>query len=154
VARRVLSAAAVVIALAAGCSGERESLPEPVAMPIPALPEVTPIPPPDPVCIEQMGSRPTVRQPRKIVSASPEFPVRATPTTHFGSTTWYGVAEILPDGSVANVRVLRPFDVKPSWPEFEEAVPAAIRKWRYEPVCVDGHPVKVEVHVTVGIALR
>jgi outer membrane biosynthesis protein TonB len=146
-------AATVVITLAAGCSGERESLPEPVAMPTQPVPEVTPIPLPDTVCIEQMGLRTNSGEPRKIVHVRPQFPERTTPT-RFGSSMWYGVAEILPDGSVGNVRVVKPFDVQPPWPEFEEAAPAAIRSWRYEPVCVDGHPVKVEVGITVEIFLR
>jgi outer membrane biosynthesis protein TonB len=39
----------------------------------------------------------------------------------------------------------------PPWPELDASVVAAIRQWKYEPTCLDGHPVKVELKVSVHI---
>ncbi len=67
------------------------------------------------------------------------------------STTWVGAAEIDVDGSVTRVRTIRSLKVDPPWPELEDAVPAAIRQWKYEPRCVDGQPVKTELTNSASI---
>jgi outer membrane biosynthesis protein TonB len=74
--------------------------------------------------------------------------------TRFLNTAWIGAAEIGTDGSVARVRAIQPFKVDPPWPELDASVVAAIRQWTYHPACVDGHPVKLELHVTVRIDFR
>jgi len=64
---------------------------------------------------------------------------------------WVGKAEIDVDGSVVNVRTVRPVKTDPPWPELEAAFLATIRQWKYEPVCVDGQPVKTELTMAVNI---
>lgn len=45
------------------------------------------------------------------------------------------------DGTVTEAKVVRGFE--PPWPEAEEAVLSAVRRWRYEPPRLDGTPVSV-----------
>jgi TonB family protein len=54
------------------------------------------------------------------------------------------VVEILieRDGSVSEVKFMRPA------PYFEEAVRKALSTWKYEPVRVEGKPVRAILHVT------
>ena len=77
--------------------------------------------------------------PQKVFHVDPEFPSRTTPT-QFEPSAWVGEFDILTDGRVGEVRVLRPARIDPPWPEWEEAISAAIRKWRYGVPCVGGRP--------------
>jgi hypothetical protein len=145
--------AAILVAVAVlACSPRDTSLPEPAVVSRVPSPALTPIPAPDPACIAQMGRGVPRLEPRQIFHVSPRFPVRNTPT-RFSSTQWSGVVEIGPDGRVTKVRVLRPIKTQPPWPEWENSIPDALRRSRYEPVCVDGHPVRTELHVTMEIRL-
>jgi hypothetical protein len=137
--------------LAVHCAGGNDALPEPAVKWEPALPAMTPMSAPNPVCIPQMDR--ASAQPRKVRHVSPRFPTRRTPT-RFSSAMWVGVAEIDVDGSVSRVRTVRPIKADPPWPEFEDAFPAAIRQWKYQPRCVDGQPVKVELRVVGNIDFR
>jgi TonB family protein len=47
---------------------------------------------------------------------------------------------VIPDGSVANVRLL-----KHSTPEFDDFAVAVVSKWRFEPATKDGKPVAVRL---------
>jgi periplasmic protein TonB len=47
---------------------------------------------------------------------------------------------VIPDGSVANVRLL-----KHSTPEFDHFAVAVVSKWRFEPATKDGKPVAVRL---------
>ena len=67
------------------------------------------------------------------------------------------VAELQGDETacrVARVRTIRPIKVDPPWPELQESIIAAVREWTYEPTCVDGHPVKVELTLSVRVEFR
>jgi hypothetical protein len=80
--------------------------------------------------------------PAKLVHVEPRFPERETPT-HIGRQLWLGEAEIGVDGSVLSVRILRRVTIAPAWPEWEEAIPAAVKQWRYAVPCMMGKPQKV-----------
>lgn len=80
--------------------------------------------------------------PAKLVHVEPRFPERETPT-HIGRQLWLGEIEIGVDGSVRSVRILRRVTIAPAWPEWEEAIPAAVRQWRYAVPCLMGKPHKV-----------
>jgi hypothetical protein len=147
---RLRHAALIAALLAASCAGRNDSLPDPVVRSETSLPTMTPIPPPNLVCIPQIGRHDTSPQPRKVRHVPPRFPARDTPT-RFSGTVWVGVVEIDTDGSVAGVRAVRPIKTDPPWPEWENTLVATIRQWKYEPVCVDGQPIKTELTVTVNI---
>jgi hypothetical protein len=145
-ARHALPLLGLVI-VAGSCSG-REPLPavHEVARPVPS---VTPVPLPDLVCIPRMGARPTTATaPKRLHVVSPRFPERETPT-RFSGGIWLGVATIGRDGRVVDLRVLRSIKTDPPWPEWERVIPDAVRQSTYEPACVDGHAVEVELTVSV-----
>lgn len=50
---------------------------------------------------------------------------------------------IEPDGTVDEVHFARRPLFKPPWPEAEEAIVEAVRKWRYEPVVLDGEGIPI-----------
>ena len=56
-------------------------------------------------------------------------------------------ATIGPTGEVMDVEVLH------SVPLLDEAAMAAVREWRYEPMLVDGNPVRVRMTVSVDFTL-
>lgn len=54
---------------------------------------------------------------------------------------------VAPDGSVSEAAVVRSTD--PPWPQAEERILAAVRKWRYEPPLFDGTPIAVCTTVVI-----
>jgi hypothetical protein len=86
----------------------------------------------------------------KVRDAVPEYPSRQGASRSI-SSIWIGEALVDKDGTVREVRTLRPLRFEPAWPEFEAAIPAAIRKWSYEPAVVDGAPAPACVTVSVTI---
>lgn len=145
--------AILVALLLAACGPGRDPLPEPAVKWPPAPPTITPIPAPDPLCIAQMDSHSRPPEPRKIRHVPPRFP-RLSQRTRSLVPFWLGVAEIGTDGRVAHVRTVRPIKADPPWPELQESILAAVRQWEYEPACVDGHPAKVELTISVHIEFR
>jgi hypothetical protein len=149
--KRMVRRAALAATLAAvGCSESTTDLPRPVAISQQPIPEITPVPAPDPICLGRMSAGTSRSEPKKLHHVDPKLPTLRT-RGPFGSTMWSGVAEIAPDGSVAVVRTTPPPSGRPMAPEWEEAIRAAIRQWRYEPTCVDGHPVRTEIHIAVSV---
>jgi hypothetical protein len=146
-------AIALLALVAASCVGRSDSLPDLAVRSEPPVPAMTPVPAPDMVCISRMGQGLAAAEPRKVRHVPLRFPKRDAPT-RFSGTVWMGTAEIDVDGGVVRVRVVRPIKTQPPWPEWEDAIPAAIRQWKYEPVCVNGQPVKTELTVAVNINLR
>jgi hypothetical protein len=145
------SGIAVALALAvAGCAGRDEPLPPPAVTSTPAVPAITPIPAPHLACLAQVERGVGASEPRALRHAMPRFP-KLGPRTRVMTTTWVGVAEIDLDGSVTRVRTIRRLKLDPPWPEFEDAFPAAIRQWKYEPRCVDGQPVKTKLTISANI---
>ena len=147
---RLRHVALIAACLAAGCGAGNEPPPDPAVRWEPSLPTMTPIPAPSVVCIPQISRGSAASEPRKVHHVSPRFPTRDTPT-RFSSTVWVGVVEIAVDGSVTRVRTVRPIKTSPPWPEWENALPSAIRQWKFEPKCVDGQPVKTELTMAVNI---
>jgi hypothetical protein len=146
----VLSAI-VVVAFVGGCGEANGPLPEPAVRwdPVPAT--MTPIPPPHPACIAQMG-RPPGSKPRKPRHVSPRFP-ETSARTHLVSTRWFGVAQVDTEGRVVNVRTVRAPEMDPPSPAVNDAFVDAIRQWRYEPTCVDGQPIETELSIVAMIHL-
>jgi hypothetical protein len=146
------SAILLVPVLAAGCQSAQAPLPEPVVKWETAAPTVTPIPAPDPICLPHKG-RASALQPLKVHDEHVLFPKRDIPT-RFINPTWIAEAEISADGTPENVRVVRPMRVDPPWPELQQACVSAMRRWRYEPTCVDGHPVRAILRVSGRLEFR
>ena len=90
---------------------------------------------------------------RKVRDAQPEYPTRQG-SSRAVSSIWIGEALVDKDGTVRDVWTIRPLRFEPAWPEFEAAIPAAIRKWSYEPALSDSLPVPVCVTVSVLIHWR
>jgi hypothetical protein len=107
-------------------------------------------------CVDQseklVGQRAGVAaQPlKKVRNATPEYPTRQGSSKAL-SSMWLGEALVDKTGTVREVWTIRPLRFEPAWPEFEAAIPAAIRQWSYEPALVDGVPVPVCVTVSVLI---
>ena len=55
--------------------------------------------------------------------------------------------EVLADGAVGNVRILRPM------PALTEPVIAALRQWHFTPARLDGQPVAARTTVAVQVVL-
>lgn len=110
-------------------------------------------------CVEQseklVGQRAGVAaQPlKKVRDAAPDYPTRQG-TTRAVASIWIGEALVDSAGTVREVWTIRPLSFEPAWPEFEAAIPAAIRKWSYQPAVVDGVAVPVCVTVSVRIDWR
>jgi hypothetical protein len=110
-------------------------------------------------CVEQsetlVGQRASVAaQPlKKINDAAPDYPTRPGSSKAL-SSIWIGEALVDKTGTVREVWTIRPLSFDPAWPEFEAAIPAAIRKWSYEPALVDGAAAPVCVTVSVLIHWR
>jgi len=110
-------------------------------------------------CVEQsetlVGQRAGVAaQPlKKVRDALPDYPTRPGSSKAL-SSIWIGEALVDKTGTVRDVWTIRPLSFDPVWPEFEAAIPAAIRKWSYEPALVDGAPVPVCVTISVRIEWR
>ena len=98
---------------------------------------------PERQCVEKsealVGQRAGVvtRPLKKVRTATPEYPTRQGTTTAV-SSIWIGEALVDATGTVREVWTIRPLSFDPAWPEFEAAIPAAVRKWSYEPPIVDG----------------
>ena len=150
---RTLRAATIVALLTTGCVGQEAPMPEPVGLRRPALPEITPIRPPDAACIPQLGRRRSGQDPRKIRHVPFRFP-RERGKHWFHNSVWYGTVTIGDQGEVISVCALRRFQVDPPWPELDEAIVSAMRQWQYEPVCGDGKSTPFEMRVTVIIDFR
>lgn len=58
-------------------------------------------------------------------------------------------ATIREDGSVADPVVLSSPDL-----EFDEACKAAVKKWRYRPMKLNGHPVETQITITMQFTLK
>jgi hypothetical protein len=107
-------------------------------------------------CVDQseklVGQRAGVAaQPlKKVRDAVPDYPTRQG-TTRAVASIWIGEALVDNTGTVREVWTIRPLRFEPAWPEFEAAIPAAIRKWGYEPAIVDGAAAPVCVTVSVLI---
>ena len=110
-------------------------------------------------CVEQseklVGQRAEVaaRPLKKLRDAAPDYPTRPG-TSRAIASIWIGEALVDKTGTVREVWTIRPLSFEPAWPEFEAAIPAAIRKWSYEPALVDGAAVPVCVTVSVRIEWR
>ena len=108
-------------------------------------------------CVEQseklVGQRASVAaQPlKKVRDAAPDYPTRQG-TTKAVSSIWIGEALVDATGTVREVWTIRPLSFDPAWPEFEAAIPAAVRKWSYEPPLVDG--VAVPACVTISFRIN
>ncbi len=86
-----------------------------------------------------------LKMPKKVKDAHPEWP--DTKTWHSGAPVVEAIIE--PDGSVKEVKLIRGFE--PSWPQAEEAIKKAIKKWHYEPVVIDGEPVPVCMTAVINV---
>jgi hypothetical protein len=86
----------------------------------------------------------------KVRDAAAEYPTRPGSSRAL-SMIWIGEALVDKTGSVREVWTVRPLRFDPAWPEFEAAIPTAIRKWSYEPAVVDGAPAPACVTVSVTI---
>jgi hypothetical protein len=58
------------------------------------------------------------------------------------------------DGKVLSVKVVRKVSLDPPWPEWEEAIPAAVRQWRFSLTCLLGKPQRVFMTIVFDPAAR
>jgi protein TonB len=86
-----------------------------------------------------------IKEPRKLKHVDPAYPDLALRARLEGLVVLE--AEIAPNGSVADVRVLR------SVAMLDEAAVDAVKRWKYTPTLVDGIPVPALMTVTVRFRL-
>jgi protein TonB len=107
-------------------------------------PTPPPAPPPRPIAPVRVGG--SIRQPRKIRDAVPEYPPIARAARVEGVVILEAV--IAEDGRVRDLRVLR------SIPLLDQAAMDAVRRWAFTPTLLNGEPVPVVMTVTVAFTLR
>jgi protein TonB len=103
----------------------------------------TPPPPPPPPVVHVGGD---IKPPRKVVDVAPVYPPLARAARVEGIVILEAV--IAEDGSVRDVRVLRPQAL------LDEAAIEAVRQWRFTPTLLNGQPVPVVMTITVAFKLR
>jgi outer membrane biosynthesis protein TonB len=99
---------------------------------------------------EKIGGK--IRAPKKIRDVPPKYPELPSGTTLGG--VWVGEFLVDAAGKVARVWTVRPFQITPSFPPFNESIVDAIRQWEYEPLRVDNEPRPFCVTVTININLQ
>jgi protein TonB len=87
----------------------------------------------------------SVRPPKKLVDARPEYPEEARAAKIEGVVILGIVIGV--DGSVIDSTVLR------SIPALDQAALDAVRQWEFEPTLLNGEPVEIEMAVTVNFRL-
>lgn len=87
--------------------------------------------------------------PRKVRDVPPAYPSREGPSV--GKGLWLGEALIDGSGKVREVWALQEFEFDPAWPEFNDAIPIAIRQWEYTPAVVKGKAVPVCMTISLEI---
>lgn len=95
--------------------------------------------------IDSMGDRDGFAAPTRIHGVAPVYPPEAVTAGVEGIVVLK--ATIGPTGDVLDVEVQR------SVPLLDEAAISAVREWRYEPMLVDGDPVRVQMTVSVDFTL-
>jgi outer membrane biosynthesis protein TonB len=90
-----------------------------------------------------------VKPPRKLIDAHPDYANFPPDTTVSGM--WIGEALVGDDGSVVDIWVIREPRLKPHSDALNRAILNAIKKWKYDPVIVDGKEVPFCMTVTVNI---
>lgn len=87
-----------------------------------------------------------VSAPRAIYAPDPEYSDEARQAKYQGKVLLWIV--VGPDGRPRDVRVARSLGMG-----LDEKAIEAVRKWRFEPSMLDGHPVAVQVNVEVSFRL-
>ena len=106
------------------------------------LPQAQATPPP--AALVRVGG--VIRAPKLLESPRPEYPALASQARV--AALLILEAEVGPDGRVRNVKVLR------GHPLFDESAMAAVRRWRYKPLLLNGVPTPFLVTVTVNFNLK
>jgi hypothetical protein len=88
-----------------------------------------------------------IKAPQQIKSVSPMCPGGAE--LESGGTVIILEATIGTDGSVKDVRSLRPAQGDARWPDLVDAARVAVQQWRYTPTLLNNTPVPVIMTVTV-----
>jgi hypothetical protein len=91
-----------------------------------------------------------IKPPKKLVDAQLRFP-ELPPGTRISSGFWLGEALVAADGSIAAAWAVREPRLDPPFPDFNEAILEAIKKWEYEPVIVAGEKTPFCIVVSVNI---
>jgi hypothetical protein len=93
-----------------------------------------------------------IEPPDRLVDSAPNFPELPRGTT-VSLGVWIGEILIAPDGAVADTWSVREFQLNPPFPAFNQAIHTALRKWKYDPIIVEGERMPVCMTVTVNINL-
>jgi hypothetical protein len=93
-----------------------------------------------------------VRAPKRIRNVKPDYP--EPPAGTVGSGVWIGEVLLGIDGKVSHVWAIREVQFTPPFPEFDQAIAEAVRRWEYEPVGLESEGTPVCITVTVNINWR
>jgi hypothetical protein len=91
-----------------------------------------------------------IEPPDRILDGAVSFPELPRGTTVSPGVL---IGEILfaPDGAVADTWAVREFQLNPPFPAFNQAIHTTLRKWKYEPVIVEGERMPFCMTVTVSV---
>jgi periplasmic protein TonB len=123
--------------------GTGESGPPIVGLAGPPAPPVTATPPAQPKLV-RVGQG--IREPKKLVHVTPEYPEIARRARIDGTVILEAVLDVT--GRVDRVRILR------SVPLLDDAAVKAVSQWRYTPTELNGVPVPVLMTITVQFSLQ
>jgi hypothetical protein len=90
-------------------------------------------------------------KPPKKLKVDNDWELPELPPGTMASGIYIGEILISPDGSVADTWAAREIKLDPPFPEFNEAIRSTIKKWKYEPVVVDGEKMPVCMSVTLNV---
>jgi hypothetical protein len=80
----------------------------------------------------------SIHPPKRLRGLPPVLPELPNGTTAMGM--WIGEALIDSAGKVARVWPTREVRFKPAFPEFNQAIADAVRRWEYRPLLINGTP--------------
>ena len=87
-----------------------------------------------------------MKEPRLVVSSSPNYPAVAKQTGVEGEVTVSAVIDIA--GKLTSMKVIS------GSPLLQQAALESLRNWKYEPALLNDRPVPVQTSITVKFRLR
>jgi len=102
-----------------------------------------------PMTAADQTPRRTPNEPELLKAVKPEYTPERRAAGTAGSVRLS--AEVLTDGTVGDVKVVRPLDEN-KYGLDQEAV-KAMKQWVFKPAMKDGEPVRVLIHVDIGFSV-
>jgi TonB family protein len=90
------------------------------------------------------------KPPKKLRDVAPEYPQDTLGRHNLGGRPF--VEAVINDkGKVLEARLVERIKWEPAWPEFDNAILSAVRKWEFEPMEVGGMTMWACMEMSIGI---